>query len=50
METVRAKIDRKKVDPLALDFPDVDDGLRGMQFIETVVKSSKLGAKWVKMP
>jgi predicted dehydrogenase len=49
-ETVRAKIDRKKVNPLALDFPDVDDGLRGMQFIETVVKSAKLGATWVKMP
>ncbi len=50
MDTVRARIDRKKVNPLALDFPDVDDGLRGMQFIEAVVKSSKLGAKWVKMP
>ena len=49
-ETIRAKIDRKKVDPLALDFPHVEDGLRGMQFIETVVKSAKLGAKWVKMP
>jgi len=48
-ETVRAKIDRKKVDPLALDFPDVDDGLRGMQFIETVVKSSQKGAVWLKM-
>lgn len=50
METIRAKIDRKKVDPLALDFPGVDAGLRGMQFIEAVVKSGKLGAKWVKMP
>ena len=49
-ETVRARIDRTKVDPLALDFPDVDDGLRGMQFIETVVKSASRGAKWVKMP
>ncbi|MDD4870501.1 MAG: Gfo/Idh/MocA family oxidoreductase [Kiritimatiellae bacterium] len=50
MDTVRAKIDRKKVNPLALDFPDVSDGLRGMQFIEAVVKSAKLGATWVKMP
>jgi predicted dehydrogenase len=49
METIRAKIDRRKVDPLAMDFPKVEDGLRGMQFIEAVVKSSKLGAKWVKM-
>jgi len=28
----------------------VDDGLRGMLFIETVVKSGKSKQKWVKMP
>ena len=44
-----AKIEGKKVDPLAKDFPGVQDGLRGMQFIEAVVKSSAMGAKWVKM-
>ena len=32
------------------DYPTIDDGLAGMAFIETVVKSSKLGAKWVKFP
>jgi len=32
------------------DFPTIEDGLAGMAFIETVVKSSKLGAKWVKFP
>jgi len=49
-ETIRARIAGDKPDPLALDFPSVEDGLRGMQFIETVVKSAKMGAKWVKMP
>jgi len=48
-DTVRARIDRSKPDPLALDFPKVEDGVRGMKFIETVVKSAKIGAKWVKM-
>lgn len=48
--TIRAKIAGVKPDPLALDFPTVDDGVRGMQFIEAVVKSSRLGAKWVKFP
>jgi len=48
-ETIRAKIEGKKVDPLALDFPTVKDGLRGMQFIEAVVNSSRLGARWVEM-
>jgi predicted dehydrogenase len=36
--------------PKDLDYPDIDDGVYGMAFIETVVKSSKLGAKWVKFP
>jgi len=36
--------------PKDLDFPTIDDGIEGMAFIETVVKSSKLGAKWVKFP
>jgi len=36
--------------PKDLDFPTIDDGVEGMVFIETVVKSSRLGAKWVKFP
>lgn len=32
------------------DFPTIDDGLAGMAFIESVVKSGKAGAKWVKVP
>ncbi|MBN2137873.1 MAG: Gfo/Idh/MocA family oxidoreductase [Sedimentisphaerales bacterium] len=45
-DTVRAKITRTKPDPLALDFPDVNDGLRGMLFIETVLASTKSNRKW----
>jgi len=45
-DTVRAKITRTKPDPLALDFPNVDDGLRGMLFIESVLASTKSGKKW----
>jgi predicted dehydrogenase len=36
--------------PAELDYPTIDDGVTGMAFIETVVKSSRLGAKWVKFP
>ncbi len=32
------------------DFPDIDDGVAGMAFIETVVKSSKAKQKWTKFP
>jgi len=48
-DCIRAKIERKKVDPLAKDFPGVKDGVRGMQFIEAVVKSSAKNAKWTKI-
>jgi predicted dehydrogenase len=46
---IRAEVSGKKL-PSYLDFPTIDDGIEGMAFIETVVKSSKLGAKWVKFP
>ncbi len=36
--------------PADLDFPTIDDGVAGMAFIETAVKSSRLGSKWVKFP
>jgi hypothetical protein len=48
-DTVRAKLTRTKPDKLALDFPDVDDGLRGMLFIDTVLASTKSRQKWTKM-
>ncbi len=45
-DTVRAKLTRTKPNPLALDFPSVDDGLRGMLFIETVLASARSNQKW----
>jgi predicted dehydrogenase len=36
--------------PADLDFPTIADGVEGMAFIETVVKSARLGARWVKFP
>ena len=49
-DTIRAKILREKPDPIVKDFPTVNDGLRGMLFIDTVVKSAKAKQKWTKMP
>ena len=48
-DTIRAKLSRTKVDELAKDFPDVNDGVRGMLFIETVLKSAKSKSKWTKL-
>ena len=48
---VRARIDGQKLpkDHPANDFPKIDDGVRGMAFIEAVVASSKANAAWTKL-
>ncbi|MEP6664768.1 MAG: Gfo/Idh/MocA family oxidoreductase [Verrucomicrobiota bacterium] len=33
----------------AFDYPKIEDGIRGMAFIEAVVKSSKGNAKWTRL-
>lgn len=43
---IRAHASGKKA--AAFDFPTVDDGVEGMAFIETCVKSAKAGGKWTK--
>lgn len=40
----------KPIPPLVDDFPQVDEGVRGMAFIETVVASAKAGSVWIPMP
>lgn len=49
-DTMRALLEGRKPSAINLDFPTVDDGVRGMQFIESVVASSKKRAwiKWMK--
>ncbi|MEL7424364.1 MAG: Gfo/Idh/MocA family oxidoreductase [Bacteroidota bacterium] len=46
---VQARLAGEEPDPLLTDFPTVEDGLRGMQFIEKVVASSQSDVKWTKM-
>lgn len=47
--TVMAKMDGKQPSPEMLDFPGVEDGIRGMQFIDTVVKAGYDDeVKWIK--
>lgn len=40
----------KKVDESKFDYPTVESGVRGMAFLDAVVKSSKSKSKWVKIP
>ena len=47
--TVRAKMNDEKPKSEWLDFPTVDDGIRGMQFIDTVVEAGyNDNQKWIK--
>lgn len=43
-------IDGKPVDDSKFDYPKVHDGIRGMFFIDTVVKSSTSENKWLEVP
>ena len=36
-------------DDPALDYPRIDDGVRGMAFIDAVLKSSAKNAKWTPL-
>jgi len=47
---LQARIEGADVDPDYLDFPTVDDGVRGMEFIDAVVRSGKQDeVKWFKV-
>ncbi len=44
-----AKTDGKIPSPEMLDFPGIEDGIRGMQFIDTIVKAGyNDSVKWIK--
>jgi len=45
---IRAARAGKKPDP-AVIFPTVEDGLKGMEFVEAAVKSNAKGSTWVKV-
>lgn len=46
--TLLAKLEGKTPTKEMLDFPTVDDGVRGMAFIENVVASGKSNEKWTE--
>jgi predicted dehydrogenase len=46
---IDARINGVAPEPLMTDFPSVDDGVRGMEFIYKVIESGKSENKWIKM-
>ncbi len=46
--TLSAKLNGKTVDSSLIEFPSVEEGIRGMAFIENVVKSNTSNEKWTR--
>ncbi len=46
---LRARIEKEAIDPVYMDFPKVEDGLRGMEFIHKVIESGKSQTKWIAL-
>jgi predicted dehydrogenase len=47
---IRAIVEKRSPDEVALDYPKIEDGIRGMAFIEAVVESSRKNAAWTRLP
>lgn len=48
-DSIRARVTRTAPDPLALDYPTADDGLRGLLFIEALLASARSSRKWTRV-
>lgn len=48
-DTIRAIQSNETPDELILDFPNVDDGVRGMKFIDAVIKNNSNNEKWTSI-
>lgn len=49
-EQITARLEQRAPDPRALLVPGVDDGVDGMQFIQTVLNSARNASAWTAMP
>lgn len=47
-QTVRKRMSGEEPTEIELDFPKIEDGIRGMLFVESVISSGKSKSKWVK--
>ena len=46
--TLSARLNGETIDSTLIDFPSVEEGIRGMAFIENVVKSHQSNEKWTR--
>lgn len=48
-ECISARTENREVNELYKDFPSIDDGVRGMEFIYKVIESGQSDSKWVTL-
>jgi predicted dehydrogenase len=46
---IRARVDGREPSAVSLDYPKIEDGVRGMAFIDAVVQSSRQNAAWTRV-
>ena len=46
--TLMADAEQREPSECSLDYPSIEDGIEGMQFVDAVVGSSEQNAAWVK--
>lgn len=46
---IQARLEGKEIDEIYTDYPTVQDGVRGMHFIDKVIESGQSEQKWIKM-
>ena len=46
---IQARLSGEQVDPLYEDYPGIDNGVRGLKFIEAVLKSNLTEEKWTSL-
>jgi len=49
-EAIAARLTGNEPDPLSTHFPDAEDGMRGVQFVETALESSGNNGAWTVVP
>lgn len=48
-KAVKAHMNNEAYDSELYDFPSIEEGIRGMQFIDAVIASGRIDTKWVKI-
>lgn len=46
---IRARLENRQPTEIENDYPKIEDGIRGMAFIDAVVNSSKKNAAWTSL-